>query len=261
MSTRTIAGIWYFFTLIMISSYTANLAAFLTVEKVVYPIESAEDLSAQSEIEYGCVGSGSTRSFFQESSIPTYKRMWSFMSANPHFFVGSNKEGRQRVAKGNYAFLMESASIEYIVERNCNLTQIGGLLDSKGYGIATKKDSPYRTPLSQAILQLQESGVLHTLKDRWWKQKRGGGACSDESKKGSAVNELSLGNVGGVFVVLLGGLAFSLLMALCEFMWRARKLAPDKVSMRRHAALTSSSDGGGVLPRVVSTWRLATRLH
>lgn len=34
---------------------------------------------------------------------------------------------------------MESASIEYIVERNCNLTQIGGLLDTKGYGIATKK--------------------------------------------------------------------------------------------------------------------------
>jgi hypothetical protein len=66
--------------------------------------------------------------------------------------------------------------------------------------------------------------MLHTLKDRWWKQKRGGGACSDDSKKGSAVNELSLANVGGVFVVLLGGLAFSILMALCEFMWRARKI-------------------------------------
>jgi ABC-type amino acid transport substrate-binding protein len=144
MSTRTIAGIWYFFTLIMISSYTANLAAFLTVEKVVYPIESAEDLSLQSEIKYGCVASGSTRAFFQESTIPTYNRMWKFMSSDENNFVGSNKEGRQRVATGNYAFLMESASIEYIVERNCNLTQIGGLLDSKNYGIATRKDSPYR---------------------------------------------------------------------------------------------------------------------
>ena len=172
LSTRTVAGIWYFFTLITISSYTANLAAFLTVEKVVYPIESAEDLSKQTEIKYGCVVSGSTRSFFSESSIPTYKKMWDFMSSDPENFVASNKDGRERVLKGNYAFLMESASIEYIVERNCNLTQIGGLLDSKGYGIATRKDSPYRTPLSQAILQLQESGVLHTLKDRWWKQRR-----------------------------------------------------------------------------------------
>ena len=35
-----------------------------------------------------------------------------------------------------YAFLMESTSLEYITERYCDLTQIGGLLDSKGYGIA-----------------------------------------------------------------------------------------------------------------------------
>lgn len=65
MSTRTIAGIWYFFTLIMISSYTANLAAFLTVEKIVYPIENADGLAKQEAIKYGCVGSGSTATFFQ----------------------------------------------------------------------------------------------------------------------------------------------------------------------------------------------------
>ena len=35
-----------------------------------------------------------------------------------------------------YAFLTESSSIEYVVERKCDLTQIGGLLDSKSYGIA-----------------------------------------------------------------------------------------------------------------------------
>ena len=64
MSTRTIAAIWYFFTLIMIASYTANLAAFLTVEKIIYPIESAEALSLQEKIKYGCLFSGSTASFF-----------------------------------------------------------------------------------------------------------------------------------------------------------------------------------------------------
>ena len=38
---------WFFFALIMIASYTANLAAFLTVETLDKPIESAEDLAAQ----------------------------------------------------------------------------------------------------------------------------------------------------------------------------------------------------------------------
>lgn len=139
MSTRAIAAIWYFFTLIMISSYTANLAAFLTVEKVIYPINSAEDLSRQTNIEYGCLGSGSTRAFFKDTNITIFKRMWQFMNARPHVFMTKNEAGKKRVEKGGYAYLMESASIEYIIERNCNLTQIGGLLDTKGYGIATRK--------------------------------------------------------------------------------------------------------------------------
>lgn len=152
MSTRTIAGIWYFFTLIMISSYTANLAAFLTVEKVVYPIENAEGLSRQTQIEYGCVASGSTKTFFQDSNITTFARMWQFMSSRPHVFMKNNQAGRERVEKGNYAYLMESASIEYIVERNCNLTQIGGLLDSKGYGIATRKGFIFSIIFTESIL-------------------------------------------------------------------------------------------------------------
>ena len=64
-STRIVGGIWWFFTLIIISSYTANLAAFLTVERMESPIESAEDLAKQTKIKYGCLESGSTRAFFR----------------------------------------------------------------------------------------------------------------------------------------------------------------------------------------------------
>ncbi|KAG1662343.1 Glutamate receptor ionotropic, kainate 1 [Nymphon striatum] len=64
-STRMIAATWWFFTLIMISSYTANLAAFLTVQRMVSPIESAEDLARQTKIKYGCYASGSTENFFR----------------------------------------------------------------------------------------------------------------------------------------------------------------------------------------------------
>lgn len=38
-------------------------------------------------------------------------------------------------------------------------------------------DSPFRTAISDAILKLQEEGKLHILKTRWWKEKKGGGAC------------------------------------------------------------------------------------
>ena len=62
-----VAGMWWFFTLIMISSYTANLAAFLTVERMESPIESADDLAKQTKIKYGCVESGSTAAFLKVS--------------------------------------------------------------------------------------------------------------------------------------------------------------------------------------------------
>lgn len=107
-------------------------AAFLTVERMVNPIESVEDLAKQQKIPYGCLASGSTQSFFKNSNFTTYARMWSFMeSARPSVFVESNDKGVERVKKGEYAFLMESTSIEYIVERECDLYQVGGLLDSK----------------------------------------------------------------------------------------------------------------------------------
>ena len=63
--------------MILISSYTANLAAFLTVERMLTPIESADDLSKQSIIQYGTLGSGSTQNFFKVrrhscTRAPTY---------------------------------------------------------------------------------------------------------------------------------------------------------------------------------------------
>lgn len=71
LSTRIIGGIWWFFTLIIISSYTANLAAFLTVERMESPIDSADDLAKQTKIEYGAVKDGATMTFFKVRPSPT----------------------------------------------------------------------------------------------------------------------------------------------------------------------------------------------
>ncbi|XP_043541378.1 glutamate receptor ionotropic, kainate 5-like, partial [Chiloscyllium plagiosum] len=65
LSTRCVSGVWWAFTLIIISSYTANLAAFLTVQRMEVPIESADDLADQTNIEYGTIHGGSTMTFFQ----------------------------------------------------------------------------------------------------------------------------------------------------------------------------------------------------
>lgn len=67
ISGRIVGACWWFFTLILISSYTANLAAFLTVERMVAPINSPEDLASQTEVEYGTLYHGATWDFFRVS--------------------------------------------------------------------------------------------------------------------------------------------------------------------------------------------------
>ncbi|XP_009878172.1 PREDICTED: glutamate receptor ionotropic, kainate 3 [Charadrius vociferus] len=219
LSTRIIGGIWWFFTLIIISSYTANLAAFLTVERMESPIDSADDLAKQTKIEYGAVKDGATMTFFKKSKISTFEKMWAFMSSKPTALVKNNEEGIQRTLTADYALLMESTTIEYITQRNCNLTQIGGLIDSKGYGIGTPMGSPYRDKITIAILQLQEEDKLHVMKEKWW---RGNGCPEDENKEASA---LGIQNIGGIFIVLAAGLVLSVFVAMVEFIYKLRKTA------------------------------------
>uniref|UniRef100_A0A8D0AGB1 Glutamate receptor n=1 Tax=Sander lucioperca TaxID=283035 RepID=A0A8D0AGB1_SANLU len=229
LSTRIVGGIWWFFTLIIISSYTANLAAFLTVERMDAPIDSADDLAKQTRIEYGAVRDGSTMTFFKKSKISTYEKMWAFMSSRKNTaLVKNNREGITRVLTTDYAMLMESTSIEYISQRNCNLTQIGGLIDSKGYGVGTPIGSPYRDKVTIAILQLQEEGKLHMMKEKWWR----GNGCPEEDNK--EANALGVENIGGIFIVLAAGLVLSVFVAIGEFIYKARRNADIEEVKQEH---------------------------
>ncbi|XP_033015543.1 glutamate receptor 2 isoform X4 [Lacerta agilis] len=224
LSGRIVGGVWWFFTLIIISSYTANLAAFLTVERMVSPIESAEDLSKQSEIAYGTLDSGSTKEFFRRSKIQVFDKMWTYMkSAEPSVFVGTTAEGvaRVRKSKGKYAYLLESTMNEYIEQRKpCDTMKVGGNLDSKGYGIATPKGSSLRNAVNLAVLKLNEQGLLDKLKNKWWYDKGECGSGGGDSKEKTSA--LSLSNVAGVFYILVGGLGLAMLVALIEFCYKSR---------------------------------------
>ncbi|XP_016410053.1 glutamate receptor ionotropic, kainate 3-like [Sinocyclocheilus rhinocerous] len=220
LSTRIIGGIWWFFTLIIISSYTANLAAFLTVERMDSPVDSADDLAKQTKIEYGVVKDGATMSFFKKSRVSTFEKMWAFMSSRQSTsFVKSIEDGIQRVLKSDYALLMESTTIEYVTRRNCNLTQVGGIIDSKGYGIGTPKGSPYRDKITIAILSILEDGRLHMLKEKWWS----GSNCLEDERY--ETGPMGIQNLGGIFIVLASGLVLSVFVAIGEFIYKMRKNA------------------------------------
>lgn len=138
---------------------------------------------------------------------------------------------------------MESSSIEYIMERECSLTKVGGELDSKSYGIGMRQNYPYKDEINHAILKLQESGYMHKLKTKWWKQK-GAKNCKvtfslsiarylpkidnfmkamREAGRGGA-KALDLDNVAGAFLVLIIGMTLATITAFIEFLWDSRAI-------------------------------------
>ncbi|RWS06424.1 glutamate receptor-like protein, partial [Dinothrombium tinctorium] len=232
VSGRIVGGVWWFFTLIVISSYTANLAAFLTVERMVTPINSADDLSKQTEVEYGVLRDSSTQEFFRRSKISVYVHMWEFMNSRPHVFVDSYREGINRVreSKGKYAFLIESTQNDYVNERlPCDTMKVGRNLDAKGYGVATPLQSPLRVDLNLAVLHLKENGDLTKLENKWWYDRS---ECKTKDSKESSQSELTLSNVAGCFYILIGGLLVAMIVALIEFYWKSRiEAMRNKISL------------------------------
>ncbi|XP_034657725.1 glutamate receptor 1 [Drosophila subobscura] len=221
---RIAAAVWWFFTIILISSYTANLAAFLTVERMVSPIKSPEDLAMQTDVQYGTLLHGSTWDFFQRSQIELHKKMWDYMNSNPHLSVHAYDEGirRVRTSKGKYALLVESPKNEYVNARSpCDTMKVGRNIDAKGFGVATPIGSPIRKRLNEAVLTLKENGELLRIRNKWWYDKT---ECNPnlDSQETSTPNELSLSNVAGIYYILIGGLLLAVVVAIVEFFCRSK---------------------------------------
>lgn len=82
--------------------------------------------------------------------------------------------------------------------------------------------SPWRDKISLAILELQEKGEIQMLYDKWWKSPKDH-CVADKTRQSNKANALGVNNIGGVFVVLLCGLAFAVLIAILEFCHKSRQ--------------------------------------
>nr|XP_023020738.1 glutamate receptor ionotropic, kainate 2-like [Leptinotarsa decemlineata] len=233
-SSRMALAMWWFFALIITNSYIANLTAFLTKDKMDPPIKNAEDLAKQNKIKYGMLEGGSTENFLRESNDSILSRMYINMkSQRPSVLEKDNKDGVLRVLttkNGLYAFLMESTQIEYEIEEECKLKQVGGWLDSKSYGIAMPMNAPYRGAINKAVLKLQEVGNLTALKQKWWKEVRKEPSCEELRNKGKDEKEgdLDLIKTRGIFLVLVVGVSIGLAFGLVEFLWNVRNVSVEE---------------------------------
>ncbi|KAK3801146.1 hypothetical protein RRG08_006865 [Elysia crispata] len=212
---RILTSAWWFFALILISSYTANLAAFLTVKKINTPIKSVTDLAQQTKIKYGTVKDSGIMSFFKNTNIEHFSKMWAQMSeVEPDSMVENTTEGFQKVRNEDYAFFWDTTVNKYQTISDCDVMEIGPAFDPKGFGIGVPPGATYREELSMSILRLSDQGKLHEIETKWWDNTK----CPDMTKSSTdETSSLQIDNVAGVFFILVGGIVIAAIVCLGEY--------------------------------------------
>lgn len=179
-STRlVVAGFWLFCT-IMMHTYTANLAAFLTTTRMVTAVESLDDLVTQSEYRYtvqkGTVGetyfhrmAKIERGFYdywkevsfsdEESALTNfavwdyplenkYTRLWESMQRTG--FISNAEEGMSKIMEGNFVLFHETPMIKFEMNRRCGLLTVGSIFSAKPYAFVLPQNSPHIKEISGA---------------------------------------------------------------------------------------------------------------
>ncbi|XP_065103259.1 glutamate receptor ionotropic, delta-2 isoform X1 [Paramisgurnus dabryanus] len=232
LATRMMMGVWWLFALIVISSYTANLAAFLTISRIENSIQSLQDLAKQTDLPYGTVLDSAVYDQVRSKGMnpferdPMYSQMWRMINrtGGAENNVEESKEGIRKVKYGRFAFVWDAAVLEYVAinDEDCSLYTVSNSVADRGYGIAMQHGSPYRDIFSQRILELQQNGDMDILKLKWWPQDSPCDLYSTVGtrKTGSA---LDIHSFAGVFFVLAAGVVLSCLIATVETWWTRRK--------------------------------------
>ncbi|XP_066273511.1 glutamate receptor 2-like [Branchiostoma lanceolatum] len=213
-SGRIIASLWWFVVVIIIATYTAKLAAFLTISRMDHPINSVEALANQIDVAYGTVSNSQPADFFRSSSVKTFQTMAEFIATNA-LYLDSSAEGIIKSRKEKFAFIWDSAVLDYVANRApCDLKTVGRLFGKIGYGFGLQKSSPYTDQLSVNILRLRESGFIDALTEKWYHD----GSCEpDENVVEEVQGTIVVGHMLGVFCVIYGGMAVSLVVLVGEW--------------------------------------------
>ncbi|XP_028032174.1 glutamate receptor 1-like [Bombyx mandarina] len=208
ISGRIVGSVWWFFALIVISSYTANLASYLTLTRISEPSQSYNKLATCPEDTAGNLGN----SMFQEGGEGNG---WLNFIFDP---AGSNSENDKKPCE----MLVTVAST--------------GVQD---FAVAMPKGSKLRDGINLALQSLKNDGELQKLIRKWFTK------AECEANQDVQGSELTLGQVAGLFYVLLGGLGLALGVALLEFCQHGRAEAaranvPLGAALRARAQLASS---------------------
>uniref|UniRef100_A0A3Q2CAE0 Glutamate receptor n=1 Tax=Cyprinodon variegatus TaxID=28743 RepID=A0A3Q2CAE0_CYPVA len=242
VALRIVMGSWWLFTLIVCSSYTANLAAYLTVSRMDHAIRSFQDLARQIEVDYGTVRDSAVYDYFRNKGTnpleqdSTYAELWRTISKNDglDYSVSSPSEGIRKFTLKYF----NSLTVIYkpLLSFICYLDP----------AVSTSfLNVCHCAAVACRILELQERGDLDIMKQKWWPRT---GRC-DLSSHASAHPDgrsLKLHSFAGIFCILAAGLLLACMVAGLEAWWNSNRCGqeqPKEVNLEQvHRRMNSLLD-------------------
>ena len=203
---RVLTVALYILSLVLVASYTANLASNLTISKTKNIINSIEDIK-QGQLPYNRIGVGvgtaSEDYFLREISG----------GSRSFYPVYSRQDIIRALLSGEIdASLIDSGAGEYIANTvYCNLTLVGPSFDASTFGIVFPKNWPYIHEFDVNILALRESGQLDKLRKRWFESNLCEGSMETP-------NAMDVASMAGLFLTV----GILICVALSTFVWTRR---------------------------------------
>ncbi|KAM9688327.1 LOW QUALITY PROTEIN: glutamate receptor ionotropic, NMDA 3B [Trichechus inunguis] len=210
---RFLVNLWAIFCLLVLSSYTANLAAVLVGDKTFEELSGIHDPKLHRPppgFRVGTVRDSSAEAYIKKSfpemhahrrrrSAPTTPEGVAMLASDP--------------PKLN-AFIMDKSLLDYEVsiDANCKLLTVGKPLVIEGYGIGLLRNSPLASNLSEFISRYKSSGFMDLLHDKWYKMV----PCGKQVFAVTETLQMSIYHFSGLFVLLCMGLGSALLSSLGE---------------------------------------------
>uniref|UniRef100_A0A3Q4I9W9 Glutamate receptor n=2 Tax=Neolamprologus brichardi TaxID=32507 RepID=A0A3Q4I9W9_NEOBR len=228
-SARILGMVWAGFAMIIVASYTANLAAFLVLDRPEERITGINDPRLRNPSDkfiYATVKQSSVDIYFrrQVELSTMYRHM------EKHNYE-SAAEAIQAVRDNKlHAFIWDSAVLEFEASQKCDLVTTGELFFRSGFGIGMRKDSPWKQNVSLAILSSHENGFMEDLDKTWVRYQE----CDSRS---NAPATLTFENMAGVFMLVAGGIVAGIFLIFIEIAYKRHKDARRKQMQLAFAAV------------------------
>ncbi|BFZ15989.1 hypothetical protein BsWGS_19028 [Bradybaena similaris] len=224
VSQRILTAGFLFFVLITVSTYTANMAAFLTKQNFAETVDSFEALRADESIGVSTVKNTATMDFLKKGKTTVYEALYKRAEKSNGLVVNATM-GIRLVAEGKYAFIYDYLINEDAEKTDCRVMSAAPPILLQEHGIGMKAGAPFKSAINIALLKLKEEGFMSKLKKKWWDDKRRCDLGTDSQRTGQV--QFSLDHTLGVFIVGLFGVCVSALLFLGKkitflilFAWR-----------------------------------------